>query len=142
MYDALNVSKYVIDYENSKHRSVSNLRLQKLLYFVQAQFLVSNKTSCFADDIEAWEFGPVVPNVYHHYKMFGSSCIPRSLEQGSYDIEESDKVLINKILDKCARYSTSRLVSITHNQKPWKDAYLRRFDNTIFPKEMRTFFGG
>lgn len=142
MYDALDISKYVIDYEYSKHRSVSNLRLQKLLYFVQAQFLVSNKASCFSDNIEAWEFGPVVPNVYHHYKIFGSSCIPRSIVSESHDIKECDKVLINKILDKCARYSTSKLVSITHNQKPWKDAYLRKFDNTISTKEMRTFFGG
>ena len=141
MYDALDVARHVINYERSQGRSVSNLRLQKLLYFVQAQFLVTTQRACFHDEMEAWDLGPVVPNVYHAYKAFGSASLPRSLPAGS-DIDFDDSMLINRILDKCAHYSTTSLVSMTHRQKPWKDAYESRFDNTISLGAMRSFFGG
>lgn len=142
MYDALDVARYVINYERSQGRSVSNLRLQKLLYFVQAQFLVTKHQACFSDAMEAWDLGPVVPTVYHEYKAFGSSSLPRSLSDNIYDIAGNDRMLIGKILDKCANYSTTSLVSMTHRQKPWKDAYESRFDNTISLPAMRAFFGG
>lgn len=142
MYDALDVAQYAIGYEASQRRSVSNLRLQKLLYFIQAQFLVSNGRPCFHDDIEAWDFGPVVPRVYHEYKVFGSSSIPLPIRTGNYGILPDDRALINRMLDKCAQYSTTTLVSMTHNQKPWRDAYRRRFDNTITNQDMLAFFGG
>lgn len=142
MYDALDVAKYVIHYENSQGRSVSNLRLQKLLYFIQAQFLVTNHNPCFADKIMAWDFGPVVPPVYREYRVFGSNTIPNPPAQGTYGISAQDCMLINGILDKCSRYSTTELVSITHNQKPWMDAYRKGYDNTISLRSIQTFFGG
>lgn len=142
MYDALDVARYIINYENSQSRSVSNLRLQKLLYFIQAQFLVTNHSACFSDTMEAWDLGPVVPSVYHEYKAFGSSSLPRSLSRGAVNISTEDRSLINRILDKCSRYSTTSLVSMTHRQQPWKTAYERRYDNTISLQSMRSFFGG
>lgn len=142
MYEALDVARYVINYENSQNRSVSNLRLQKLLYFIQAQFLVTNHRACFSDAMEAWDFGPVVPSVYHEYKAYGSSSLPQSLSQGTVNITGEDRSLINRMLDKCSHYSTTMLVSMTHRQQPWKDAYERQYDNTISLRSMQAFFGG
>ncbi len=142
MYDALDVARYVINYENSQDRLVSNLRLQKLLYFIQAQFLVTSGYACFSDKIEAWDFGPVVPSVYHEYKLFGSSSIPRFLSCEAVNITPKDRLLIERILDKCSHYSTTELVSITHRQQPWKDAYDRKYDRTISNHSIKSFFGG
>ena len=41
MYNALDVSRYIINYSNDKNYGISNLKLQKILYFVQAYFLTS-----------------------------------------------------------------------------------------------------
>ena len=67
MYNALSVAHYIIDFYNRNNRGISNLKLQKVLYFVQAEFLVGtfDHRPCFSDPIEAWDFGPVVPSVYH-----------------------------------------------------------------------------
>ena len=142
MYDATKIAEYAIEYENKKNRPISNLRLQKLLYFIQAQFLVNNHEPCFEDEMEAWDFGPVVPSVYHEYKYFGSSSIPLSASKKSYDIYDDDKDLIEHILDRCAQYSTTELVSITHRQTPWREAYSKSFNRTISPKAIQSFFGG
>lgn len=54
MYDALEVSQYIIDYCREKKYCMSNLKLQKVLYYVQAEFLVVTNKPCFKDKIEAW----------------------------------------------------------------------------------------
>jgi len=140
MYNAIDIARYVIFHENQAGRIISNLRLQKLLYFIQAQFLVAHHEPCFSDRIEAWDFGPVVPNVYHEYKIFGSSNIPASQNNNSNTICKNDCTLIDNILQQASRYSTSQLVSITHNQKPWKNAYTRIYDNEITNADILNYF--
>ena len=78
MYNALSVAHYIIGACSRLNFGISNLKLQKILYFVQAEFLVSTPTHtpCFSERIEAWDFGPVVPVVYHKYKVYGSGLIP------------------------------------------------------------------
>lgn len=90
-YDVLDISRYIINYSNDKDYGVSNLKLQKILYFVQAYFLINIPDShvCFKERIEAWNFGPVVPKAYREYKQYGSTNIPTILsfiEFGNHDI--------------------------------------------------------
>lgn len=146
MYSALSVAHYIIDYCNEQGKGISNLKLQKLLYFVQAEFLVStpNNTPCFKDRIEAWDFGPVVPNVYHQYKLFGSSMIPAKMNDVLVpyyeEIAIEDQFLIDAIVDDASRYTASQLVQITHNQAPWRNAYRRGFNNEITNKAILDYF--
>ena len=72
MYSAIDVAKYIIWFCKENGYSISNLKLQKLLYFVQAQFLISTGAPAFKEEIEAWDFGPVVSKVYQYFKMWGS----------------------------------------------------------------------
>lgn len=146
MYSALSVARYVIDYCNSCGMGISNLKLQKILYFIQAEFLTStpDHSPCFLDQIEAWDFGPVVPNVYHQYKIYGGSIIPSSKNDPLlpfYDnIHQEHKSLINNIVRATANYSASQLVEITHNQAPWVNAYRRGHNNGISNEAIRAFF--
>ena len=75
MYDVQDVAEYVIVYSKYKDCGISNLKLQKILYLVQAYFLIQTKNPCFLEDIEAWDFGPVIPEVYRKYKQFGGADI-------------------------------------------------------------------
>lgn len=139
MNRALDVAKYIITHENKKQRVISNLRLQKLLYFVQAQFLSLKHEPCFCDRMEAWDFGPVVPNVYHEYKIYGSSNIPDFSEEANV-IDDDDRSFIDLMLETCGKYSTTQLVSISHHQRPWKDAYAQPFNNEITPDAISSYF--
>lgn len=122
MYSALEVARFVIEYCRKNGLLMSNLKLQKVLYFIQAEFLVRNGEPCFFERIEAWPFGPVVSNVYHEYKTFGSSNIYSNLSN-FYDIAEEDRNIIKDIVKACNRFSATQLVELTHNQAPWKNAY-------------------
>lgn len=141
MYRALDIARYIIERCSSTNKTISNLKLQKILYFVQAEFLVSKNQPCFAEEIQAWDFGPVVPEVYYAYRMFGSANIPCiGKSRVSQMIPPSDKELLNGIIDECAKYSASALVEITHNQTPWIDAYEPNWNNEITRESIKNYF--
>lgn len=161
MISALDVARYIINYSNERNYSISNLKLQKLLYFVQAYYLAFTPSHepCFREEIEAWDFGPVVPSVYREFKSFGGGDIPPvtsyynlesennfwSIREVPYDsncISKRDKELINDIIDKFSAYSASELVKITHNQAPWKNAYIPQRNAIITKEAIRGYFNG
>ena len=62
MNKAIEISKYIVNYANEKGLDITNLKLQKLLYYVQAAFLLlsEGKEPCFSDKIVACLHGPVL----------------------------------------------------------------------------------
>lgn len=126
MYSANNVANYILCYYNRQDDWISNLKLQKILYFLQAAFLVVRDTPLFSDPIKAVDWGTMVDNVYHNYKIFGGGSIPILYEEKyPYYIDSEDKPLIDAVLDKFSDYTSTDLLNIIHNQKPWKMAYYR-----------------
>lgn len=137
-YDVLDVSRYIINYSHKKDYGISNLKLQKVLYFVQAYFLIQTGHPCFKDKIEAWNFGPVVPKAYCEYKQYGCGDIPttksfimidkdniwnsKRVEFDDIIISDDDKSLIDKVVDKFSEYSATDLVELSQHQTPWIDA--------------------
>nr|WP_294648151.1 type II toxin-antitoxin system antitoxin SocA domain-containing protein [uncultured Anaerostipes sp.] len=141
MYHALDIALYIIERCNGIKKSISNLKLQKILYFVQAEFLVTKNRPCFTEVIQAWDFGPVVPDVYYAYRMYGSANIPCVRESKvSRIISKKDRDTLNGIVDECSKYSASALVEITHNQTPWIEAYKTGRNNEITQESIKKFF--
>lgn len=140
MYSALNVAKYIILKCNQLGNTISNLKLQKMLYFTQAEFLVSQDKACFDERIEAWDFGPVVPEVYHRYKVYGSASIPNVCKDDYCPFDRKDKALADEIIEQCAKYSASTLVEITHRQSPWIAAYRQHSGAIISNESIKSFF--
>lgn len=140
-YSAFEVARYIIHHEAQQNRPVSNLRLQKLLYFVQAKFVMdSHGTSpCFYEKMEAWGFGPVVREVYYEYRYYGGAMIPPE-RNFSTTIAPRDQSMIDEILNDCAQFSTSALVDITHSQTPWQEA--RRYNKEITTAAIYNYFRG
>lgn len=152
-YNALDIARYVINYSLEINSPVSNLKLQKLLYFIQGNFLRILDRPCFKDDIEAWKYGPVIPIVYREFKKFGSNYIGKieyvyDLENNkfkpvkrefNFHISEEEKKVIESVIQECKNFSSSYLVELTHKQSPWIKAY-RKYDKTIDIDSMKEFF--
>ena len=116
-YTALEIAKYIISTCSKKNRPISNLTLQKLLYFAWIYYYSKTGNSLFHDDICAWQFGPVVPDVYYEYCSYAGMPISQNY---STDISEDDKALLDNFIEEYACYSASTLVERTHTLgKPW-----------------------
>jgi uncharacterized phage-associated protein len=117
MAAAYEAAKYII-----KSLPVDNLKLQKLLYYSQAVHLVLyNKTPLFPEEIEAWDYGPVVPEVYRKYKTHGFDTIPISDEPSLLLPKEMKSV--DMVIASLGEMSGPELINQTHRETPWRDAY-------------------
>src|SRR3546814_10577509 len=67
-YDPRGVANLLLDLAEVRQKPISNLVLQKLLYFAHGRFLIESKKPLLAGYFEAWQFGPVHPTVYHAFK--------------------------------------------------------------------------
>lgn len=139
MYKAMDVAKYIVNYLDNRGKSITNLKLQKILYYIQADFLTSDdKEPCFGDAIICWQHGPVVKAVYDNFKKFGAEKIERqnyynkivvkngnlAFERTKFDdsiINPCDKQKINKVVDALETYDAWILVDRTHEEEPWKE---------------------
>ena len=75
-YDVKEIAKKIIAKTDIEHGdTISNLKLQKMLYYMQGFHLAFFDTPLFDDEIYAWQYGPVVPSVYNEYKRYNAKAI-------------------------------------------------------------------
>lgn len=135
LYNANAIAEYVISYSTELENPVSNLKLQKLLYYIQASFLVEKNTPCFKEAIEHWRHGPVIREVYSKYKInFNDKIINK---YNNENINDSDKELIKKVIDSYKTYSPWDMVSKTHNEEPWVNT---NSDDIITIEELEKYY--
>lgn len=118
-YSAVSVANYIIGHASC----VTNLKLQKMLYYIQGFALVRLGHELFRDYIEAWTYGPVVPTVYETFKEWGSRVIGQVAPA-----EEITSPIIRSFLDGLIRtmepYSGADLVAMTHkSDTPWSQVW-------------------
>lgn len=98
--------------------SISNLKLQKLVYLAQGFYLALYDERLFSSPIEAWTHGPVIRSLYHRFKKYESNGIPApTINLKKY----SKKVmsLLDEIWEVYGQFSAWKLRNITHEHKPW-----------------------
>lgn len=135
MYTAIDLSKYIVLKCIQDEHPISNLQLQKILYYIQKDFL-SRDDLAFSDSIEAWQFGPVVPNVYYYYCGYGA--MPISLTHEIYEVDSEDKSRIDAIVEEKRRLDPWTMVAETHKENgAWDQIYKNGLGNhRIIPTDL------
>lgn len=135
MYVALDLSKYIISKCVRDGHPISNLQLQKILYYIQVYFLKHDNIA-FPDAIEAWQFGPVVPNVYYYYCGYGAMPITSMHER--ITIGARDKTIIDEIVENKRGLDPWKLVEETHRKNgAWDQIYKNGAGNrNVIPTEL------
>jgi len=130
MYEAINLSQYIVSKCVDDNCPISNLQLQKILYYIQKTFLQQKNSAAFSDEIEAWQFGPVVPNVYYHYCGYGA--MPILLSHENYNIKSEDEAIINPIVEEKRKLNPWTMVEETHKENgAWAQTYEKGKHNVI-----------
>ncbi|MFZ3591113.1 type II toxin-antitoxin system antitoxin SocA domain-containing protein [Bacillus sp. DJP31] len=112
---------HVIQYLLYKCEEITPLALQKLLYFSQGFNKAINNAFLIEDDCEAWIHGPVYRNVYEIYKEYGYNPIEEKQHEYKYSLlSESEKELLDTIVNNFGCYSGKLLEKMTHIEPPWK----------------------
>lgn len=125
MVSVFDVTKLIIYLANKYGDLITNLRLQKLLYYTQVWHLVNfNKEPLFDDEIKAWNFGPVVEEVYRKFKNFRHTPISLNVKKDEITKKFNKETIdfVEFIYGKYSSFSAYDLVNMTHNEEPWIDA--------------------
>ena len=131
MYNAHEIASYVINWCHDHNILITNLKLQKLLYFIQGENCRIRHTRLISDDFYAWQLGPVIPKVYYEFAGYSSSALPK--QQCSASLSSEELSIINQTLLKYAPKSTWDLVDISHSQDPWKYNHQVFGDRSLIP---------
>lgn len=123
-FKALEVAKYVVDYCTQLNKSISNLKLQKMLYYLWIEYYKLTGEYLFEEDICAWPFGPVISDVYYEYCSYAGSPISK-LYNGICNIITADiRPEIDNILNRYIDFTPNQLVRMTHKHGlPWDLIY-------------------
>lgn len=121
MADARNVADcfLYLDGQQDGSTGVSNLKLQKLTYYAQGFHCAIFGTPLFDESIEAWAHGPVVPDLYHTFKCYGSAPIPAPEHFDENCLSESEFEVIEEVFSVFGQYAAWKLRDMTHEELPW-----------------------
>ena len=135
-YKALDIANKIISKTDLEHGdTISNLKLQKMMYYQQGFHLAYFGTPLFDEDIVAWQYGPVVPSVYKEYKSFESNSISTSKE--GISLSDDEEELFNNVYEEYNQFSAVALMKMTHEESPWKTTEI---NSVISRDKMMSFF--
>lgn len=117
---------------------LTNLKLQKMLYYEQGFHLAYFNEPLFNEPIEAWQYGPVVPVVYEHYKTCGRNGIEPEEREFTF-AGPKEKALFDEVFRVYGAYSAIGLMNMTHSEMPWNSTPTG-VGNEITQEKLKTYF--
>lgn len=137
-YSVIDIAKKIVCKTDVEHGdTLSNLKLQKLLYYTQGYHLASFNSPFFDERIEAWTYGPVVPVAFQEFRKYGNRAINPANYTDELELTDEQQQLFDRVYHQYNRYSASALMKMTHTEGPWKR---HKIGEEITNEELRTFF--
>ena len=139
MRDIKDIARYVGLSLIAKGLTVSPLKLQKLLYYVQSWYMVFNgrQNTLFAQAPQAWVNGPVYPDIYYQYrdkvsnmcdhltaKDFDTDDVNATLAElaAKLQLTAEETELLDSVVMLYGSKSQNGLIFLTHAEQPWVEA--------------------
>ncbi len=125
MPDCLDIARYFIvrAYEEGRESSMTNMKVQKLLYYSQSLHLALQDEPLFPEEIQAWRYGPVCPPAYYFYSKFESEQLPIPTQADLPEIiSKEQQDLLEEVWLYFGEYHAYHLSDMTHLEFPWKKA--------------------
>lgn len=138
-YKVMDIANKILAKPNLENEElISNMKLQKLLYYMQGFHLAYFGTPLFDEEMEAWQYGPVVPSAYEHFSVYKSQGIkPETSDIVKLGSEE--EALFDDVYKVYGEYSALGLMNMTHKEFPWITTPTGK-GNVISKEKMKEFF--
>lgn len=135
--DPVEVAKYIVSRDAARPEpDVTQLKLQKILYLVQANYLAATGRRLIASRVEAFKHGPVVDPVRVAFKQYSRTVIAPDLQNWNLTKVPVDaRAFIDSVWDRYKDLSPTQLWRLTHAQAPWEDNYVEGHMHTEIPDE-------
>lgn len=115
------LADFLLAQSRERGEILTNLKLQKLIYYAQAWYLALNDRPLFDEDMEAWVHGPVLPSQYHRFSGYQWRPIDEDVASPKITKDGLEDHL-NEVLDVFGSETAVALELMTHAEKPWLEA--------------------
>ena len=127
-HDARSVANEIIRHAQEEEKSVTPLQVKKLVYYCHAWMLGLYGQPLLRQPIEAWQYGPVVRDIYVSLYRYGSNPIEREIDQPDEKYTELETDLISQVWEKYGHLTGFQLSERTHRiGTPWYKVWHRRW---------------
>lgn len=136
MYDVLTVADAILKIAKAQGKSLTPMQLVKLTYIAHGWSLGLRNKDLFQNRIEAWQYGPVIPDLYHATKSYGRNPIPLSAVGDPDDIQVApdDREFLKSVFNKYGHLDGITLSYLTHKAgTPWTQVYYPGIRNIEIP---------
>lgn len=141
IYPVIDIAnKIIANTDAEQGETISNLKLQKLLYYLQGFFIAAYDRKLFEEPIEAWQYGPVVRSAYFHFKDFGPKSISLKGDEEIIELEEVEAELFKEVMAEYGQFSAIKLMDMTHEELPWKKTFSENPQGEISYELLREYF--
>lgn len=144
MTTALAVANAFIQLAERAGAPISNMKLQKLAYFAQGfHAAFYNGQPLFLESIEAWKYGPVIPELYHKFKIYFAGAIPSTHPyQDGVTPTPDEYALIQWVYKNLGQHDAIKLSNFSHAAgSPWDLVFNGETpDRNISVDTMRPYF--
>lgn len=135
-YDARQIANWFVSRARSASRTLSIMQLLKLVYIAHGWHLEITKRPLFNNGIQAWRFGPVIPDVYNAFRNQGIN-VDCEVASTTLPIHANDEKLLGQIWDIYGSLSAFQLSELTHEDGgPWDVASKLRGNYAPIPDEL------
>lgn len=143
------VADYIVAKLEAGRSSVSTLKLQKLLYYVQAWSLATKGERAFPGEFQAWVHGPVCRDVFDRFKdkysLYDVVRSDESMRESASRLDGEAQIHVDEILEAYSPFSGTQLEIMTHREDPWIIARgdckpLERCETVIKDEHMKTYY--
>jgi uncharacterized phage-associated protein len=124
-YPVAYVADAILKIAKAKNKTLTPLQLMKLVYIAHGWHWAIRGTDLFPERIEAWKYGPVIPDLYHATKQYGRAPIPfERIGDDDIALDGDTIAFLEDVVDKYGHLSGFSLSSLTHKAgTPWDSVY-------------------
>lgn len=139
MYDVLTVADAILKIAKKNGQTLTPMQLVKLTYIAHGWALGLGRRDLFNNQIEAWQYGPVIPDLYHATKSYGRNPIPLDAigDPAEIDVSEEDLAFLEDVYGKYGHLDGISLSYLTHKRgSPWDLVYEPNVRNIEIPDSL------
>ncbi|MBC6400581.1 MAG: SocA family protein [Ekhidna sp.] len=150
MYKSISIANYLIEKSIYEGMEITPMKVLKLTYIAHGWYLGLQKKPLITEQTEAWKYGPVIPNIYHYFKHYGSNDInelyfPDLIEdKKEYNfMSENEEInsFLNEIWKVYKNFKGGELSDLTHKKgTPWDITWNKNggstFRGAIIPNKL------
>ena len=115
------IADFLLVESRERGEILTNLKLQKLIYYAQAWYLALRDKSIFDEDVQAWVHGPVLPSQYHRFSLYRWQPIVSEITRPEIGDKEVESHLY-EIIEVFGTETAVALERMTHQEAPWIEA--------------------